>query len=388
MRIASRFQRRRGPGRPLGPVLAACAWGLAFSFGCFFELDDLVIPPAGGSGGGGVGGLSGIGGGSPPGGDGGAGEGGGGAPSVICGSGTKDCGAGCVPFDVSNGCGSLGCTPCAQPPHATLSCNTDTGACQIDACESGYADCDGDGSAYTGEVAGNGCEYSFGPGGEVRPAPDLLEVPRADIDIGDSGRDDWSGVPAYPLIEACTNCFDNTMPEVTARNEVPSRRDLDAYFRVAWDNDFLYVLGDVFDSTLFQGGDVLSQADGRCQGGALCEDAFTVFIDGHNNRTVQSGYGNDDKRVFLSLSGKKFRVSGQPIGSGEVDLKVTQHAPACYRIEAQYVWSYVVDVQGGQTLPGLFPPEPGFEYGFDLSINDWDLSVSDNTPQRETELFW
>jgi hypothetical protein len=181
---------------------------------------------------------------------------------------------------------------------------------------------------------------------------------------------------------------------VTAKNEVPSRRDLDAYFRVAWDDDFLYVLGDVFDQQLFRDGQTLS--DGRCQGGALCEDAFTVFIDGHDDRAEQPSYGNDDLRVFLALGGdetsplsrKAFRVSGAPIVPGQVDLKATVHAPACYRIEAQFAWSYITAVPNGQTLEGLFPPQEGFEYGFDMSVNDWDLSVSEEKPQRESQLFW
>ena len=397
MRIASPFKRRPGPGRPIAAALAACVWGVTLSFGCFFELGDVVSPPAGGSGGGGSGGSGGLPsiGGDTNGGSAGENTGGGGSAGITCDLGSKDCGSGCVPISIDNGCAAIGCAPCAPLAHATLSCNTDSGACQLDSCEPGFADCDGDASTYTGELAGNGCEYAFGPAGELRaPPPDLVEVPRADIDIADGGRDDWAGVPAYALLDTCDNCFDDTLPDVTAKNEVPSRRDLDAYFRIAWDNDFLYILGDVYDNQLFNEGQSIE--DGRCQGGALCEDAFTVFIDGHDNRSVQPSYGNDDKRVFVAtggddsslLSRKAFRVSGAPIKAGEVDLKTTVHAPACYRLEAQFSWAYIVDAQNGQTLEGLFPPQPGFEYGFDISINDWDRTVSEATPQRESQLFW
>ena len=396
MRIASPFKRRSRPGRPLAAALAACAWGVTLSLGCFFELGDVVLPPLGGAGGGGNGGAAGLAGigGDPIGGSAGENTGGGGSGAISCDQGSKDCGNGCVPVSIDNGCGAVGCAPCAALPHASLSCNTDSGSCQLESCEPGYADCDGDTSTYTGEVAGNGCEYAFGPAGEVRATPDLLEVPRAAIDVTDGGRDDWSGVPAYPLLDTCDNCFDTALPDVTAKNEVPSRRDLDAYFRVAWDNDFLYILGDVYDNQLFSEGETIE--DGRCQGGALCEDAFTVFIDGPNNRSVQPSYGNDDKRVFLATGGedtpdlkrKAFRVSGAPIQAGQVDLKATAHAPACYRLEARFAWSYIVDAQPGQTFENLFPPQPGFEYGFDISINDWERSVSDATPQRESQLFW
>lgn len=395
MRIASPFKRRSGSGKTIAPALTACAWGVTLSLGCFFELGDVVLP-AGGAGGGGSGGAAGLAGigGDPLGGSAGENTGGGGSGGVSCDQGSKDCGNGCVPISIDNGCGASGCTPCAALPHASLSCNTDSGSCQLESCEPGFADCDGDASTYTGAVAGNGCEYAFGPAGEVRGPPEVLEVPRAAIDVSDGGRDDWSGVPAYPLLDTCDNCFDNTLPDVTAKNEVPSRRDLDAYFRVAWDNDFLYILGDIYDNQLFSEGDSIE--DGRCQGGALCEDAFTVFIDGHNNRSVQPSYGNDDKRIFVATGGgegaelkrKAFRVSGAPINPGEVDLKTTVVAPFCYRLEAQFAWSYVTAVSNGQTLEGLFPPQPGFEYGFDISINDWERSVSDATPQRESQLFW
>ena len=250
-----------GTGR-LGAALVACAWGVVLSIGCFFELGEVVLPAVGGSGGGDAG-VAGVGG-ALPGGSGGTPNGGGGNPPIICDQGLKDCGAGCVPITVENGCSAVSCAPCAALPHAPLSCNTDSGACQLDACDAGYADCDGDTASYTGAAAGNGCEYAFGPAGELRSAPALLEVPRADIDISDGGRDDWAGVPAYPLLATCNNCFDDALPDVTAKNEVPSRRDLEAFFRVAWDNDFLYVLGDVFDSQPFAEGNTLN--DGRCQG--------------------------------------------------------------------------------------------------------------------------
>jgi len=399
MRIASPFKRRSRPGRPIAPALAACVWGVTLSLGCFFELGDVVeLPALGGAGGGGSGGEAGLAGfgGDPLGGSAGENTGGGGSSGISCDQGSKDCGSGCVPISIDNGCGAIGCAPCAALPNASLSCNTDSGVCQLESCEPGYADCDGDASTYTGEVAGNGCEYAFGPAGEVRAPPDSLEVPRAAIDVSDGGRDDWSGVPAYPLVDTCDNCFDDALPDVTAKNEVPSRRDLDAYFRVAWDSDFFYILGDVYDSQLFSEGQLIAVDDGRCQGGALCEDALTVFIDGHNDRSVQPNYGGDDKRVFLATGGddtselkrKAFRISGAPINAGEVDLRTTVHAPACYRIEAQFAWSYVTAVSNGQPLEGLFPPQPGFEYGFDISVNDWDRAASNATPQRESQLFW
>jgi hypothetical protein len=362
--------------------------GVSLSLGCFFELGELQeLDGVGGAGNGGSP-SSGIGGGLMAG-DGGSGVGGDGSV-LSCPPGQKDCGAGCVAFAVENGCGDPACTRCAPLPQASLSCNGDTNLCQIASCDVGFADCDADTSAYTGAPASsNGCEYAFGPGGVIVPvSPPLLEVPlAASISISDESRDDWATVPAYPLVATCDNCVDDALPDVTAKNEVPPRSDLDAYFRVAWDQDFFYVLGDVFDSALIANG--ASNSNGQCQNGALCEDGLTVFFDGRNDRALNPRYDIDDSRVFLGLGGKAFRVSGAPVQTQDVDLKAIQHGPACYRIEAQFSWTFIVGVQGNASeLVGQFPPMVNQEYGFDISVNDWDPGVSDPTPKRESQLFW
>lgn len=355
----------------------------ALSPGCFFELPELQDEFEG------IGGVAGSVGSSPAGFGGGimaAGGsiGGGGNGGVSpCPLGQKDCGAGCVAFARENGCGDPSCTPCAVPPQATVSCNGDTNLCQVSGCDLGFADCDG--------LSNNGCEYSFAPGNVLVPvAPELIEVPLVtSIDIGDESRDDWAGVPAYPLLATCVeeNCVDDALPPVIAKNEVPLRSDLEAYFRVAWDQDFFYVLGDVFDGALVDTGD--QTGEGICQNGALCEDAFTLFFDGRNNRSVSSGYSIDDSRVFLGLGGKAYRVSGAPVQADQVDLRADPHAPFCYRIEARFSWTFIVGVQGNASeLAGHFPPLPGQEYGFDISVNDWDPGVSDPKARRESQLFW
>jgi Carbohydrate family 9 binding domain-like len=359
--------------------------GALLSLGCFFELAD-VEDPLLGVGGAGNGGSAATGGGVMVGG--GSVGVGGNAGDSPCPPGQKDCGEGCVAFSVDNGCGNPSCAPCAALPQASPSCNGDTNLCQFATCDEGFADCDGDTSTYTGAASGNGCEYAFGPGGVIRSVPPpLLDVPLAPINISDQSRDDWAGVPAYPLVETCDNCVDDALPDVTAKNEVPPRSDLDAYFRVAWDQDFFYVLADVFDGALVSNG--ADNSDGRCQNGALCEDAMSVFFDGRNNRAQVAGYGIDDSRVFLGLGGKAFRVSGAPVQTEDVDLSVNLHGAACYRIEAQFSWSFIVGVQGNASeLVGQFPPAVNQEYGFDISVNDWDPGVSDQTARRESQLFW
>lgn len=363
-------------------VLGTSSLALALSLGCFFELADVVEVPVDGIGGSGAAGF-GAGGssgamtaGSP-----GAG---GGTPS--CPLGQKDCGSGCEPYTAENGCGSESCTPCAPLEQAGLNCNGETSLCQFDACDPGFADCNGDASRYP-EVAGDGCEYSFAQGSEIRSVVmQPLQVPLAHVVIGDDSRDDWAGVPVYPLAQTCDNCVDGALPDVIFKNEVPPRRDLDAYFRVAWNQDSFFVLGDVFDDSK-----VLASTAGQCQNGAPCDDALTLFFDGRNNRNTPNngGYGIDDLRVFVSLGGKAFRVSGAPVAvPQEVDFKATPHGEACYRIEARFAWSYITGAQSLQPIEGQFPAAEGQQYGFDISVNDWDPSVSNQTPGRESQLFW
>jgi hypothetical protein len=369
--------------------LGASSLVVALSLGCFFELADVEPLPVGIGGSGDAGSGAGGSGGALTAGN--AGDGAsaaaGSAGVPACPSGQKDCGSGCEPYAADNGCGSELCAPCAPLPQADLTCNGETNLCQFDVCRRGFADCDGDASGYP-EAAGNGCEYSFTLGSEIRTVvTQPLQVPLASITIGDDSRDDWAGVPVYPLSETCDNCVDTALPDVIFKNEVPSRRDLDAYYRVAWNEDSFFVLGDVFDdANAALGADV-----GQCQNGSLCEDALTVFFDGRNNRNTPGNdrYGIDDLRVFVGLGGKAFRVSGAPVAvPQEVDFKVTKHSEACYRIEARFAWSYITGAQNLQPIPGQFPAAEGQQYGFDISVNDWDLSVSNQTPSRESQLFW
>jgi hypothetical protein len=394
MRIASYFQRRRWVGlRPVRLVPARVLAGFLL-FGCFFELEELQ-PPIGGFGNTGSVGPGG-GGGLAQGGSLNGGSGGSSGEPNGCPLGEKLCGELCVAMTASNGCGNPTCSPCAQPAQATVSCNPDTRECQVDSCNSGYADCDGNLSTYTGADAGNGCEYSFG---DIRTVAQPLDVPFTNrITLEDQGgRNDWTGIPAYPLQATCPGCVDNEFPAVIAKSEAPPKEDLDAYVRVAWDGTFLYVLAEAFDNSIFHEGLRLEdEGDGRCQNGAPCEDGIALFFDGRNNRDVNPTSGNDDFRVFLGLAGAAYRPGAGAVSPADIQFaRVFQPSSqpsrslSCYRIEAQISWKHIVDVQGGVTaIAGLFPPENGQQYGFDISVNDWDPAVSDGSLQRQSELFY
>ncbi len=369
------------------------AWPAALAIllgGCLFELAELA-PPLGGAGGGaGVSGLGGAmlgGGGGGPGGSTNGGSGAGGSP---CSGGLTLCGGTCVEASIANGCGDPSCLPCASSAgdHVIVACDSDRRQCIVEGCDPGYADCNGDVVGDVGMIQGDGCEYSFGT---VAASTQPLPVPLAQIQI-DGNRSDWSDVPAYLLQETCrtpegTDCRqDDTTPEVLAQNEVPLSRDLAAYFRVAWDQDFLYVLGEAFDNHLFASGETVNEP--RCQMPPerfpACEDSFSVFLDGR----ADAGNGPDDTWNILALSSNLLAIDNGAPDSADLDFTVVPNGEFCYRVEAQLSWNFVV-AASNQPQQGLFPPAEGQIYGFDISVSDWDPSASNEAVfQRQSHVFW
>jgi hypothetical protein len=391
MRIASPSKLRRRP-RVRSTLGARAVWPILLVLGCFFELEPLAELPGVGGVGGAAGSFSGAAGDGGLGGGGKAGAGGtSGGPE--CGPDQKLCQGGELAGQcrsntaVEFGCGDSLCRPCNVPANTIVGCNVDSRSCEVQRCAPGFADCDGDVINDVGEIAGNGCEYSFGT---IQVAATTIDVPFASITLEDGGeRGDWGAIPAYALKAPCQDCLDSSLPEATAPNSIPVPRDLDAYFRVAWDRDFFYVLGEAFDNSLFENGQ--SVQDGRCQTGAPCEDGFTVFLDGRNDRQTQPSFRSDDIRVFLAASGKTFRPEQAPLGTGEVtSLGVPiGGAELCYRVEAKFDWQFIAATQGAQPVDAIFPPENGQQYGFDFSVNDWDPVVSSpDVFERQSQLFW
>lgn len=392
MRITSRFQRSGRSSQRRARALTAGVWVGLISFGCFFELEPLEEPDGSIGGGGTFGAVGGEAGESPIGGDGGGGVAGM-PPQDDCEqAGQKRCDGVCVIANPDNGCGNAECTACALLANAAPpTCGGDSGRCQITSCNPGFADCDADLTAYTGESrSSNGCEYSFGT---IADSSESLVVPKAQIRLDDDSRDDWTGIPAYPVEQACVNCTDSGMFfQPNAQNEAPPGSDLSAYFRVAWTGDFFFVLAEASDDHVFNQGSTISgscepNSDGNYVPGPICEDAFGVYFDGLQN--AGNFDGNDNHRVFLGTSGTAFAPSqGQP-PNGTVGMRVlSPPGPHCYRMEAQFDWKYLVSNQG-QPVPGKFPPAEGQTYGFDIAVSDWDPSVSDASRfERQSQLFW
>jgi hypothetical protein len=181
----------------------------------------------------------------------------------------------------------------------------------------------------------------------------------------------------------CLDCDDDSLPPVLEQAEKPNRRDLDAYFRVAWDNNFFYVLLDAFDDAILE----LGSIEGKCagEGGGQCEDGLSVIFDGRNDR---GDYGNDNSRVFAGLSGHTSTPKQGAPPPGTFGVSSTPVGNACYRIEARFPWNYIVFTNGGGTALDHFPPAPNQLYGFDIGVNDWDPSLGTGAFERQSEVFW
>jgi hypothetical protein len=361
----------------------ARAWFAALlllsSGSCFFGLPQVDEN--------GIGGSSGQDntGGAPPTGGGSGSQGGsvspGGSAGVAggpnCPAGQKSCGGGpCQPATPANGCDSSTCQPCGSAPHTLVSCIE--GQCAVD-CEPNFADCNGDTINSTGPLSGDGCEYALG----IPSAPvDSLDVPFATMQV-DGEREDWSAIPSYEFKQVCSNCADQQTEPVSADGSIPPRKDLDARFRVAWDDNKFYLLVEAFDDHLYDTGVM----GGKCQHPADCEDAVQVFFLGRNDRVRGYNFGNE--RVFLGLS-ERFGAPGQGQPElGDVDIQVGRQGNLCYRIEAQVSWAYITATKGGAQAPEFFPPQVGRQYGFDIALNDWDPNISDPSKiQRQSQIFW
>lgn len=370
------------PPRRLTALRGARTWFavpvLLLSGSCFFGL-----APLDGTGIGGASGIGNFGGGVPSGGSsgtlGGSTAGGAAGRDDGCPPEQKLCGDVCRPTTKEFGCESSSCEPCGQAAHAVVDCQE--GQCAVLNCESGFADCNGDTINSVGVIAGNGCEY---PLGDPSPTVATLSVPFAHIQV-DGKRDDWNLVPAYAFEKVCKNCKDEQTKPVSADSSVPPRTDLDARFRVAWDDDKFYVLVEAFDNQLYDTG---VPGNGCQQTGASCEDGAQVFFLGREDRT--HGYFNDNQRVFLGLSGS-FAAPGQGApAAGDVEIQTEPQGSLCYRIEAQVDWAYITNTKSNPgSAPGHFPPAANQSYGFDIALNDWDAPISDPSGiQRQSQIFW
>jgi hypothetical protein len=82
-------------------------------------------------------------------------------------------------------------------------------------------------------------------------------------------------------------------------------------------------------------------------------------------------------------------MNAAPLDDSQVASVAVPNGELCYRVEARYDWHFIANVQGGVPPDNIFPPRNGQEYGFDISINDWDpVLSSEDEFERQSQLFW
>jgi len=345
-------------------TFAAAVLSLATLRACFVEIAD----PAGGvPDGGGTAGSVGSGGVSASGGIGGASAGIGGVSvggASGGGVGGVDGSGGC-----SGGCGAQ-CVSCAGG-NAVRTCDEDAGACLITSCNDGFVDCNGDGS--------DGCEVNFGPFQE-----ELAE--RNDADAGRvylvsrlpgapsvTNLESWGSVPLIPLDFACgQECRSGTDPGTLSGQviqnpgDLPLASDFEAYFRIGWFNESVFVLGLAKDNEFvaLDGGHATAQL----------QESLEVFLDSLDGLEP---YQSKDHHVFIGLgSGEDDPQQGPPTLA---ELRVQRERKGfCFFIQAEF--------RAGSLEP---TPNGGVRYGFSVGMNDWDTEEdAGGAARREHQVLW
>jgi hypothetical protein len=347
--------------------------------GCIFHLDDPVpVGASGGASGEGSGGASGAGG-APSGGgtagssSGGTSAGGGSGASATGGAvncpGAKRCDTGCVQIDDP----AFGCSPndnecaaCGQPASTKWSCSG--GKCVIDSCLDGFGDCDGQDS--------NGCEIEFGQ----LPQP---SIPMPPVEAFRTlMHPDWTKTTArrQPISGVCRLCTTQSpIPEVVDTEQLPPIKDLQAWFRTAWNESSLYVVVEVRDDELVPAEKPLPPGELGKLGPSVVEDAVELLIS--LDRST-GGFGVDDMQLFYGLDGTVGRPNQSvlaPAMPPNTFAVATGHR--CYTVDVELRFLYMA------TKP--YTPMQGDIIGFTAAIDDWDYLQADGgrVPQRQSHIF-
>jgi hypothetical protein len=383
-----------GPGYGGSPLHAVAlrAAGIAvvsalLPAGCFFHLDDPV--PAGASGGASgeaSGGDPGAGG-APSGGasggstSGGTSAGGGsGAPAAggaaSCPPGRKHCDTDCVLIDDP----AYGCSPndnecgkCSQLDTAKTSCSS--GKCVVDGCLDGFGDCDG--------LDRNGCEVKFdtSSSGSIPSVNAFRTSTRIKVDgIGDDP--DWlaSTGRRQRLNAICRGCTPQfPLPKVVDPALPRTTEDLDAWFRMAWDDDSLYAVFEVRDDELALAESQLPGSDLAKLGPSVVEDAVELLISLDRS---QGGFGVDDMQLFYGIDGTVGRPNQSEPAPTEPSLFKLTTGHGCYTVEIELRFAYMAKND-------KYLPKQDQVIGFVAAVNDWDYKQADGgrIPERQAHIF-
>jgi hypothetical protein len=248
--------------------------------------------------------------------------------------------------------------------------------------------------------ASDGCEVRFGP------APTDLPTIMVSSDAGtdtfhqiagphditvDQDRSDW--VEAIPLVRvnrACVGCQVNNSPGgnlgvlVENPNTPPNSRDLEAYFRVTWNADSLFLLALVKDDQpLVTGPDPMITNYNPSP--AELQDGVEVLVDG--DFVLVNGYRSDtDRHLFIGAASDVYNANlkADERNNPDITISTTQAGSSCYFVEMQIKSPYVRST----SLP---PLGAGVRLGFDVAVNDWDAERREadrNVPVRAHQAFW
>jgi hypothetical protein len=235
---------------------------------------------------------------------------------------------------------------------------TSGGSGGVDASTGGSAGDGGDGA--TRDAVSQSCEFPFLQ--DASASADSITASKYTPIV--DGVDDWpSTIPWHPIVQTCDCTQQYPMDQVTDRFTVPLPDDLSARFRVAWDDNFLYVLAEVHDKDIVVAAPPQADAGGELPR-ALREDAVELMLNGDGPPSPDAGYiGYSSKafQIFFGVDGTaEVMNQGSPIDMMNGNYFAVGMGTKCYAVEIKLTWSYLTGGTHGNAI------------GFTAAVDDWD----------------
>ncbi len=188
------------------------------------------------------------------------------------------------------------------------------------------------------------------------------ESPRAEIIVTVTDAVLVDRVGTAPVIDGT---IDNLWGNITGyelanqiQGNISNDDDLSATFKLVWDNDYFYVLGEITDDALVNDNGAVYQ-----------DDAVEIYFDFGNDKAT--AYANNDFQFTFRWEDNAINVSPAQNSSAGVDFAMESSSTG-YVFELRMPWN---------TLGGT--PEVGQLHGFDFQLND-----DDNGGARDGKLSW
>lgn len=202
-----------------------------------------------------------------------------------------------------------------------------------------------------------------------RVEPVFAEPPTVADPIGtplaiDGNDDDWDSRFLYP-----------SEHQVFGADTIEGDDDLDGLWRVAWDDEFLYLFAEVIDdelvqvntgTSLFRGDAVATYFDSDLSddapGAQLSDDDFAFFF--------SAASGQDWVRLVPTSDGGGFGADGAITSDRDLAARVDNGFDDGYNVEVRIPWR----------LLGVSDPQPGQQFRMTLDVSDNDTP---GTSQQE-----